>query len=208
MNLRTGATFALALAIGAAVVKDVLRPKEESRAPAAAQLAVEVRGQAVVTGHSLSNGDSGGQSVVVEFSDYECPYCRKSQPAVDSAVLRGVRVAYIHAPGPSHPKARPAALAAICADEQGRFREVHSELMDSEDWRQTGDWAAVARSARVPDIATFVACLASARASATLERHEQIARSAGIRVTPTFAGPSVTELGMIGADRLVEIGRK
>lgn len=72
------------------------------------------------TGSSLG-GTSG--VTLVEFSDYECPFCRRTDQAIDSALRRGAfRVVMHHFPIVSiHPAAEGAARAAICAEQQGRF---------------------------------------------------------------------------------------
>lgn len=65
--------------------------------------------------------DSGGGPEIIEFSDYECPFCRAASGPVDSAVSDGLRIAVVQLPLPVHPQARVAALAAICASLIGRL---------------------------------------------------------------------------------------
>jgi len=63
---------------------------------------------------------------IFEFSDYQCPFCRTSAPLLDQATRRGdLNVVIIHFPLSGHLQARPAALAAICAGDQGAFGGVN-----------------------------------------------------------------------------------
>lgn len=106
--------------------------------------------------------------VLVEFSDYQCPFCRLANYAVDSAIAGGLTVAYHHYPLKSiHSQAEGAARAAICAEDQGHFREMHHYLMTSDAWYADSNWVAAATAARVPDLPKFSSCLA---ASATARR--------------------------------------
>ncbi len=71
------------------------------------------------------------ERVVVEFSDYQCPYCKQAHQVLDSVVREvGGTLVYRHMPLTLiHPEAEGAARAAICAERQGRFREMHDHRM-------------------------------------------------------------------------------
>lgn len=148
------------------------------------------------TGQWLGRQDTS--RFVVEFSDYECPYCRMADPVVSAARDRegGVAVLYVHLPLPSHPLARPAAAAALCGDAAGKGFETHRVLMSTTDWQQSKDWAGIARQAGVGDIPAFERCLVSAEVQARIERGIASADSMNVRATPTFIGPSGRHLGV------------
>lgn len=145
----------------------------------------------------LTIGDPTGRIVVAEFSDYECPFCRRVNGIVDSALAaaQGTRVVFLHFPLPQHPRAEGAARAAICAGEQGRFPEMHHTLMTTSDWRQAGDWRAVATTAGVPDLERFERCLSGPTVHARLARDQALARHLGVRSTPTFLSLRGTWVG-------------
>ena len=82
----------------------------------------------VPVGTSPVSGPADAWVTIVEFSDFECPYCALVQPTLDT-VLTGagsdVRLVFKHFPLSMHAHARPAAIAADCAHAQGRFWEFH-----------------------------------------------------------------------------------
>jgi protein-disulfide isomerase len=79
-------------------------------------------------------------------------------------------------------------VAAVCADEQGRFAEMHRRLMATEIWADTtqAPWREMARNAGVPDQKGFDACLESVRAHARVDVDVLLAGRIGIAGTPTF----------------------
>jgi predicted DsbA family dithiol-disulfide isomerase len=79
-------------------------------------------------------GPANAQVVIVEFSDYECPYCQNVQAAVAKieADYKGkIAFAYKDFPLPGHPHAQKASEAAHCAEDQGKFWEYHDLLFKS-----------------------------------------------------------------------------
>ncbi len=90
-------------------------------APTAARVRVPV-------GDSPQRGPGDAWVTIVEFADFECPYCRVEEPvlqAITAAYGSDVRVVFKHFPLGFHPDAWPAAIAAECARAQGRFWEMH-----------------------------------------------------------------------------------
>jgi len=76
-------------------------------------------------------GPADAQIKVIEFADYECPYCQSMQPALDKleAEYKGkVQLAFKDLPLPMHPHAEKAAEAARCAGIQGKYWEYHDRL--------------------------------------------------------------------------------
>ena len=90
-------------------------------------------------------GDPDAPLVVVEFSDFECPFCRTyavdTQPTVDATFVETGQVLWVfkHLPLSIHPSAPNAAAAAECAGDQGQFWEMHDVLFESvERWAGDG----------------------------------------------------------------------
>ncbi len=87
-------------------------------------------------------GNPEAQLVVIEFSDFECPFCRdhaiETQPVVDEALVDTGEILWVfkHLPLEAHPSARTAAVAAECAGDQDQFWEMHDLLFESVD-----EWA-------------------------------------------------------------------
>ena len=114
-----------------------------------------------VTGHR--SGPQDATVVVVEFADFQCPFCATA--AHNLRELRSrfgdqVAVVYRHFPLTSiHPFARDAAIAAECAGDQGRFEAFHDYLFANQDEIGSKEWVAFAEEATVPSITRFAKCL-------------------------------------------------
>ena len=82
-----------------------------------------------------SRGPENAPIQIIEFSDFQCPFCFQAHPTV-SKVLSNygdkIRFVYRHYPLPNHPNARPAAEAAACAAEQDRFWQYHDRLFENQ----------------------------------------------------------------------------
>ncbi len=80
-------------------------------------------------------GNMGAKVTLVEFSDFECPYCIRAYPTVKQvlqAYLNDVKFYYKQFPlNNIHPKAQKAAEASLCAGDQGKFWEYHDKLFDT-----------------------------------------------------------------------------
>lgn len=127
-----------------------------------------------------------GPPQLVEFTDYQCPFCRQDQPAVDSAVAHGVKVAVLERPLPIHPRANPAALAAICAAAAGKFSTVHHFLMRSDDWIKSSAPAIIPDSTDAKARESYAVCDTAALTQRLLNAQLALADSLGIGATPTF----------------------
>lgn len=149
--------------------------------------------------------DTRGVAVrMVEFSDYQCPFCQRSAPAVERFLANHpeVGVVYRHFPLSFHPAAEGAALAAICAEAQGRFQAMHRRLFETTEWQQDPNWLREAESAGVDDLEEFSRCLGDDAAAARLADDMELGRRLGISGTPTF----VHEQGLVSRSlSLVEL---
>jgi protein-disulfide isomerase len=79
-------------------------------------------------------GDAEAKVTIVEFSDFQCPYCGRVMDAVhqvERTYGKDVRIAFKHNPLPMHPDAPYAARAAIAAGNQGKFWEMHDKLFEA-----------------------------------------------------------------------------
>ena len=85
-------------------------------------------------GESPTRGHRNAKVTLVVFTDFECPFCAKAAPRIQSLVdkYRGdLRVVFKNQPLPMHDRARVAAKAALAADEQGKFWPMHDALFAS-----------------------------------------------------------------------------
>ncbi len=135
-----------------------------------------------------SKGPADAPITIVEFSDYQCPFCRRAEPIVDEVMKRHpeqVRVVFRHFPlDQIHPRARPAAEAAACAEEQGKFWEFHEKLFGGGGFEES-DLTAYAAAVGL-DADKFKACVTERRFQAKVEADVAAGREAGVSGTPAF----------------------
>jgi protein-disulfide isomerase len=124
---------------------------------------------------------------IVEFSDFECPFCRQVQSAVKQIVEnygRTVRLVFKHLPLEGHRNSLPAAQAAYCAAEQDRFWQFHDALFTA------GSLSPPVFEKIASDLGLglpkFQECVASERSRAAVIKDMEAARLLGIESTPSF----------------------
>jgi protein-disulfide isomerase len=125
---------------------------------------------------------------VVEFVDFECPYCARFHNVLRATMARygsRVAVALRHMPIRGHESALPAASAVDCAADQGRLDGMVSAVFEKRDSLQTKAWVDFARDAGVPDLTKFVSCMRASSTSPRLARDTAAAREIGVYATPT-----------------------
>jgi protein-disulfide isomerase len=129
-----------------------------------------------------------GTVELVEFADYQCPYCRLVNDSVEALALRnGFRVVFRHFPiAALHPAAEGAARSAICAEPQGKFIEMHRYLMTREEWQTDTAWAAIASAVGVPDVQSFLTCRHSPGTDAQLREDRKFVQALRLTGTPAF----------------------
>jgi len=89
----------------------------------------------VVADGEPAKGPANAPVTIVEYSDFQCPYCAKVGPTLEriaQAYPDKVRIVFRDFPLPMHPEAQPAAEAAKCAQEQGQFWAYHDKLFLSQ----------------------------------------------------------------------------
>jgi len=125
---------------------------------------------------------------IVEFSDFECPYCRQSAKILQELrQLYGdrIRVVYRDYLGPSHVHALRAAEASRCAGAQGKFWEYHDLLFDHQSLGNGWDFALLATQLGLQQN-EFEKCLHSGQFREQIAQDLQDGLKLGITSTPTF----------------------
>ncbi len=142
----------------------------------------------IATGHWV--GPPHAAVTVVEFGDFQCPYCGAfAVRAIPSLVRRypgEVALVYHYMPLAYHQQAYPAARAAECAAHQGRFAAFYALLYREQDSLGRKPFGRFAEEAGIPDSAQFTQCDASGDSVAAIASDLALARRIGARVTPTL----------------------
>jgi len=89
----------------------------------------------VETGTGAVKGDDGAEVKIVEFSDFECPYCRRTLSTINGLFEKygdKISLEYRHFPLSFHSSAQKAAEASECAREQGKFWEMHDAIFEAQ----------------------------------------------------------------------------
>jgi protein-disulfide isomerase len=131
-------------------------------------------------------GRADAPVTIVEFSDFECPFCRRAEATVRQLLERypdQVRLVYRHFPLEMHPDALPAAEAAACAADQGKFWEFHDKLL-------SGPLDAASRERYASevglDMERYKACVAKRQFKDAVAADQKAGEAAGVSGTPAF----------------------
>jgi protein-disulfide isomerase len=139
--------------------------------------------------HDHVRGAREAQVSLVEYGDFQCPYCARAHAALTELMQQhGERVAlvYRHLPlADLHPFAAPAAEAAEAAGAQGKFWEMHDALFENQDMLDEDALPALASSLGL-DTQRFARELADGKHRPRVEADAEQARALGARGTPTF----------------------
>jgi protein-disulfide isomerase len=131
-------------------------------------------------------GNPNADVTFIEYSDFECPFCSRFVDTVDQVMAQygdDIRFVYRHFPLTNHPEAEPAANAAECAGEQGKFWEYHDALFAQQD--QLGDalYSSIASDLGINN-KQFKDCVSSGKYLSYIRQDEQEGASAGVTGTP------------------------
>lgn len=145
-------------------------------------------------------GPADAPITIVEFSDYECPFCQRWHTEVFARLLEAypdeVRLVYRDFPIESiHVNAKPAAQAANCANEQGLFWEYHDKLFSMELGLSTETYEEYADQLGL-DTQSFQECIESDRYQEEVQADFDFAANLGVRSTPTFF---INGIALVGA---------
>ncbi|HEY6001720.1 MAG TPA: thioredoxin domain-containing protein [Anaeromyxobacter sp.] len=135
-----------------------------------------------------TKGPTNAPVTIVEFSDYECPYCVRAEPTVKDLLAKypgKIKLVYRDFPLPMHPKAPKAAEAAHCAGDQGKYWEMHDRLFSPGAKLEVADLKTAARDVGV-DGAKFDKCLDSGEKAKEVESHRKAGDEVGVSGTPAF----------------------
>ena len=160
----------------------------ELRSKAGVRVLREPLRLAVDAGAGAARGAQGARVTIVEFSDFQCPYCARARLTLDR--LREtygdrVRMVYRDFPLPMHPEAAKAAEAGACAGEQGKFWEMHDRIFDNQARLLVPDLKRYAGELGL-EARAFEQCLDSGRHEPDWKRDLEEGTRYGVSATPAF----------------------
>ena len=143
----------------------------------------------ISVGDSPAKGPKDAKITIVEFSDYQCPFCSQAEPLVDQvlqAYPKDVQRVYKQFPLTSiHPNALPASKAAVAAGKQGKFWEMHAKLFGNQRELGPDNYKKWAQELKL-DMARFEKDMSSPEVQAQIDKEMQEARAAEVTGTPTI----------------------
>ncbi len=163
-------------------------------------------------GKSAIRGPKNAPVTIVEFSDFQCPFCRQAAPIVEEvmkAFPKEVRFVYKQMPLTQiHPQALPASKANLAAGKQGKFWEMYDELMGTPNEPAALSDADLRKAAEKIglDVKQFEADLASPEIQKAVDEDLEVARANDVRGTPAFFvnGRKVQNRSVEGFKALIE----
>jgi protein-disulfide isomerase len=166
-----------------------------------------------------AKGSPNAKAVIIEFSDYECPFCARHATTVLPQLMKDFveqgRLRYVFANNPlqMHPNARLLAGIAICAGKQGRYWEAHDLLFAKN--REPEVVASELGGEMRLDGTALEECVDGKTNDQIIRRDQELAQRLGFRSTPAFAVGRVVEgtrvellktiTGAVAADVFVEV---
>jgi predicted DsbA family dithiol-disulfide isomerase len=135
-----------------------------------------------------SKGPEDAPVTMVEFSDFQCPYCGRVAPVLrqlEDKYGEKLRLVFRNYPLPMHPQAPKAAEAAACAGDQDKFWEMHDRLFAHQDKLQVADLKATAVDLGL-DAKAFDECLDSGKREAVWKEDQKEGDGYGVSATPWF----------------------
>lgn len=144
--------------------------------------------QKIATAGNPAQGPANAPIELVEFSDFQCPFCLRAHPTVKQVLdTYGDRIRFVYRnyPLPNHPNARPAAEAAQCAAEQGKFWPFHDRLFADPSKLSNDDLKHAAAELGL-DSARFDACFDSHKYKEQVDADIRAGSEAGVDGTPAF----------------------
>lgn len=141
-----------------------------------------------VAAEGPSTGAADAKVTIVEFSDFQCPYCRRQEDALKKLLADysgKVRLVYRDFPLDMHPNAAKAAQAGACAEDQGKFWQMHDKLFDNQQALSVENLKKYARDAGL-DGAKFDACLDGDKDRARVQKNLTDGEKAGVDGTPAL----------------------
>src|SRR2546425_9497567 len=162
----------------------------------------------ISTDDDASKGPAKAPVTIVEFSDYQCPYCSRADTTVQEVLKKygeKVRLVYRDYPLPFHQNANIAAQASECAKEQGKFWEMHNAMFANQAKLAQPDLIETAGGICGIDKDKFKACLDTGKYKDEVQKDADAGQKYGVTGTPTFFINGIPIVGARDVNSFAEI---
>lgn len=152
-------------------------------------------------------GTDGAPITIIQFAEYQCPYCGKAGEAVDQVLENypgKIKMVYRDFPLSFHPRAIPAAVAANCAGEQGKYWEMHRLLMSNQRALEESDLTGHAAALSL-DMEKWNTCRADPAQEAEVTADMEDGAAVGVSGTPAFFINGIMLSGAMPYERFQEL---
>ena len=155
-----------------------------------------------------AKGPAGAPVTIVEFSDFQCPFCSRITPTLEQVVSKygnKVRLVFRQYPLPMHPNAAKAAEASLCANEQGKFWEMHDAMFKDQAGLAVDGLKSKAAGIAGINAASFNSCLDSGKETPAVQSDMKAGNKAGVNGTPAMFINGRFISGVVSADDLSKV---
>ncbi|HEV3457040.1 MAG TPA: thioredoxin domain-containing protein, partial [Thermoanaerobaculia bacterium] len=155
-----------------------------------------------------ARGPASAPVTIVEFSDFQCPFCSRVTPTLEQVVSKygsKVRLVFRQFPLPMHPNAAKAAEAALCANEQGKFWEMHDAMFKDQAGLAVDGLKTKAAGIAGLNAASFNSCLDSGKETPAVQGDMQAGSKAGVNGTPAMFVNGRFISGAVSTDDLSKV---
>jgi protein-disulfide isomerase len=144
----------------------------------------------VELGSAPTFGGDNAKVTIVEFSDFQCPFCSRAAETVNQLKKKygnKIKLGFRHFPLPNHPQARPASEASMCIHsiKADKFWPYHDLLFKNQDKLDAANLEKYAKDVGV-DVAKWKECFDGKKFAAVVQQDSEYGEKIGVRSTPTF----------------------
>jgi protein-disulfide isomerase len=155
-----------------------------------------------------AKGPATAPVTIVEFSDFQCPFCSRITPTLEQVVTKygdKVRLVFRQFPLPMHQNAAKAAEASLCANEQGKFWAMHDAMFKDQAGLGVDGLKSKAATINGINAANFNSCLDSGKEAPAVQADMKAGNKAGVNGTPAMFVDGRFISGVVSADDLSKV---
>lgn len=152
-------------------------------------------------------GAENAKVTVIEFSDFQCPFCKKGAATMADVFKKystKIKYTFRDYPLPFHDRAKFAANAARCASDQGKFWEFHDKLFADQSKLSDDDFIALGKELKL-DAAKFDPCVKGMQKVAEIDKDAQDGENAGVSGTPAYFINGIFLSGALPKEKFEEV---